>query len=145
MATFDLENDTLNNTNYRKVLFTIPNGIQLVLMTLPPGEIIDKEVHNIDQFIRVENGQLRVVTYTNDVPTTHIISAGGAVIIPRNTTHEIFNDSTTEQLKLYTIYTEAQHKPNTVQIVRPTNEEHEHENGHYAKTMKYMYKLIELL
>ncbi len=57
----NIEKETKENTNFRKVLFTGPQS-QLVVMSLKPGEDIGEEVHNdIDQFIRIEEGEAKVV------------------------------------------------------------------------------------
>ena len=58
----NIERITLENPNYRKVIYTC-KAMQLVVMTLEPGEEIDFEVHDdIDQFIRVEEGVATLTT-----------------------------------------------------------------------------------
>ncbi len=52
----NIEKDSLENNNFRKVLYTAPH-CQLVLMSLLPKEEIGEEVHTLDQFIRIEQGQ----------------------------------------------------------------------------------------
>jgi len=52
----NIERETLENRNFRKVLFTGKHH-QLVVMSLKPGEDIGEEVHDVDQFIRVEQGR----------------------------------------------------------------------------------------
>ena len=52
----NIEQETTKNRNFRKVLFTAKHH-QLVVMSLKPGEDIGEEVHDVDQFIRVEQGQ----------------------------------------------------------------------------------------
>ena len=52
----NIENDTLENQDFRRVLYTAKNT-QLVLMSLRANEEIGEEIHDLDQFIRVEAGQ----------------------------------------------------------------------------------------
>ena len=56
----NIEKETNDNKNFRKVLFTAPHS-QLVVMSLLPGEEIGEEVHGLDQFIRIEKGQGKAV------------------------------------------------------------------------------------
>jgi len=56
----NIEKETLENDNYRKVLFTGPQS-QLVVMSLQPGEEIGSEVHELDQFIRIEQGKAKAI------------------------------------------------------------------------------------
>jgi mannose-6-phosphate isomerase-like protein (cupin superfamily) len=106
----DIEKETLENTNFRKVLFTGPNS-QLVVMSLKPGEDIGTEVHEEhDQFIRIEKGQAKAVLNGE----VHKLEDDFAVIIPAGTEHNIINKSETEELKLYTIYSPPEHPDGTV-------------------------------
>lgn len=107
----DLEFETLNNTNYRKVLFTTCN-MQLVLMSLLPQEEIGLETHEYTtQFIRIEQGTANIVIGSK----SYRVTDGGAVIVPPNTLHNVINESLTEPLKLYTIYTPPEHPRNTIE------------------------------
>lgn len=113
-----IEKDTLENNNFRKVLYTAKNS-QLVLMSLKPGEDIGLEIHNDnDQFFRFEQGEGRVVIDGNE----YIVKDGDAIIVPAGAEHNVINLSLTESLKLYTIYSPAHHKDG---IVRATKEEAE--------------------
>jgi mannose-6-phosphate isomerase-like protein (cupin superfamily) len=106
----NIEDDTLENTDYRRVLFTGPN-VQLVLMTLQPGEEIGLEQHEgHDQFIRVESGTGVVLLDGRE----HALSDGVAVVIPSGTEHNVTNTSKTEPLRLYTLYSPPEHPANTV-------------------------------
>ena len=106
----DIEEHTLSNGDFRRVLFTGPHS-QLVVMSLLPGEEIGLETHaNIDQFIRVESGQ-GVAVLNNE---RQVLKDGSAVVIPAGTRHNIVNDSKTEPLKLYTIYTPPEHPDGTI-------------------------------
>lgn len=112
-----LEEETLKNENYRKVIFTAPHS-QLVLMSLKPKEEIGAEAHELDQFIRVESGKAKAILDGE----TFEMGDGDAVVIPQGTNHNIINISDGESLKLYTIYSPAHHKPDTVQKDKPSED-----------------------
>ena len=106
----NIEKLTLENENFRKVLYTGKHS-QLVLMSLKPNEDIGLEVHpNVDQFFRIEKGQGKVIIDGIE----HEISDGSAVIVPSGSEHNVINTSATESLKLYTIYSPANHKDGTI-------------------------------
>ena len=110
----DIETETLNNTNFRKVLFTGAHS-QLVVMSLLPGEDIGAEVHgNVDQFFRFESGEGKAILNGEEI----LFKADDVVIVPAGTNHNIINVSTTEPLKLYTIYSPANHPEGTVHATR---------------------------
>ncbi|EKD53298.1 MAG: hypothetical protein ACD_61C00078G0003 [uncultured bacterium] len=110
----DIEADTIENTNFRKVIFTAPHS-QLVLMSLLPGEEIGMEVHpDIDQFFRFEAGQGKAVLNGEEV----VFKANDVVIVPAGTNHNIINTSMTEPLKLYTVYSPANHPEGTVHATK---------------------------
>lgn len=112
----NIEKDTLDNTNFRKVLYTSGHS-QLVLMNLKPNEEIGMEVHpKNDQFFRFEKGQGKCIIDGNE----HEIKDGVAVVVPAGSQHNIINTSNTEDLKLYTIYSPAHHKDG---IIRSTKKE----------------------
>jgi mannose-6-phosphate isomerase-like protein (cupin superfamily) len=104
----DIEKDTVKNENFRKVLYTGKNS-QLVLMSIKPKEDIGIEVHDVDQFFRIDAGSGKVVI--NDVE--HKVSNGFAIVIPAGAKHNIINDGT-EDLKLYSIYSPPHHKDKVV-------------------------------
>lgn len=106
----NIEEKTLQNENFREVLYTGQHS-QLVVMSLAPSEEIGQETHEIvDQFIRIEDGEGKAVL--NGEEST--LSAGSAVMIPAGTTHNIINTSSEKKLKLYTIYSPAHHKDKTI-------------------------------
>ena len=105
----NLEKLSLENKNFRKVLYTAKNS-QLVVMSLGPSEDIGEEVHNLDQFIRCESGNGKAVL--DDI--AHEISDGFAVVIPSGTKHNITNTSVNKPLKLYTLYSPPNHKDGTM-------------------------------
>lgn len=101
----DINYVTEHNTNYREVLSTTPN-LQLVIMSLRPGEEIGTEIHPyITQFFRIEQGEGLAIV--NGI--AHELYPGIALIVPLNTEHNIINTSKTKALKLYTIYTPPNH------------------------------------
>lgn len=112
----NIEQDTLANTNFRKVLYSGKHS-QLVLMSLRPNEDIGMEVHtDNDQFFRFEKGQGKCIIDGNE----YELRDGSAIVVPAGAQHNIINTSATEDLKLYTIYSPAHHKDG---IVRATKAE----------------------
>ncbi|MES2215762.1 MAG: cupin domain-containing protein [Patescibacteria group bacterium] len=104
----NIEKLSLHNENFRKVLYTDKNS-QLVLMSLLPGEDIGEEVHDVDQFLRVEKGAGRAIL--NGIP--HNIVDGSVIIVPAGTKHNIVNDPS-EPMKLYTLYMPPHHHDGVV-------------------------------
>jgi len=114
----NIEKETLENENFRRVLYTGKNS-QLVLMSLKPKEEIGMEVHpENDQFFRFEKGRGEVVIDDN----RYEVEDGSAIVVPAGAQHNVINVSKTEDLKLYTIYSPAHHQD---RIVRKTKEEAE--------------------
>ena len=112
----NIEKDTLENKNFRQVLYTGKHS-QLVLMSLKPNEEIGMEVHkDNDQFFRFEKGQGKCLIDGNE----YELSNGVVIVVPAGAEHNIINTSATEELKLYTIYSPPHHKDG---IVRLTKEE----------------------
>ncbi len=112
----NIENETVANNNFRKVLYTGKHS-QLVLMSLRPNEDIGMEVHpDNDQFFRFEQGTGQCVINGN----VYEVSDGFAIVVPAGAEHNIRNTSSTDDLKLYTIYSPAHHKD---AIVRETKQD----------------------
>ena len=112
----NIEKGTLENDNFRQVLYTAKHS-QLVLMSLKPREEIGMEVHSDnDQFFRFEKGVGKVIIDGNE----YEVKDGFAVIVPAGAQHNVINTSETEALKLYTIYSPAHHKDG---IIRNTKAE----------------------
>ena len=109
----NIEQEALENHNFRKVLFTAKHS-QLVVMHLNPNEEIGEETHTLDQFIRVEAGE--GVTVMDDIETS--ISDGSAIVIPAGTKHNVKNTSQTEPMKLYTIYSPPEHRDGTIHVTK---------------------------
>ena len=106
-----IEQDTLKNTYFRKVLFT-GKHLQLVVMCLQGGEEIGNEVHeDVDQFFRIEQGDAKFVLNNKD---EQIAGDGDAYVVPAGTWHNVINASTSAPLKLYTVYTPPQHPDGTI-------------------------------
>lgn len=118
----NIEKDTLENKDYRKVLYTSKHS-QLVLMSLKPKEEIGVEIHpDNDQFFRVEKGIGKCIIDGNE----YGLSDGVAIVVPVGAQHNVINTSETDELKLYTIYSPAHHKDG---IVRATKQEAEAEEA----------------
>ena len=114
----NIEKDTLENENFRKVMYSGKN-LQLVLMSLKVGEEIGEEVHDEnDQFFRFENGEGKCVIDGNE----YNVGDGDAIVVPAGAKHNIINVGGEEELRLYTIYSPPHHKDG---IVRKTKEEAE--------------------
>lgn len=110
----NIEKLTLENENFRKVLYTA-EYCQLVLMSLKPGEEIGSEVHKDgDQFFRFEKGEGKVVI--NE--TEYIVGDNDSVIVPAGSQHNVINTSASEALKLYTIYAPPHHKDKVTRLTR---------------------------
>lgn len=108
----DIEDLTVKNEEFRRVLYTAKH-CQLVVMALKPKEEIGAEVHQLDQFFRVEEGAGDAVL--DGVRTA--IRAGFAVVVPAGTNHNIINTGTVP-LKLYTLYAPPNHRDGVVHRTR---------------------------
>ena len=117
----NIEERTVENDNFRKVLYT-GHHLQLVLMTLQPGEEIGEEVHDDrDQFFRFEGGEGVVKIDGND----NRVSEDFAVIVPAGARHNVINTGD-EPLRLYTIYGPPEHKDAVVQATKADAEARHH-------------------
>jgi mannose-6-phosphate isomerase-like protein (cupin superfamily) len=120
----NIEDATKENENFRKVLFTAPNS-QLVVMSLKPGEEIGMEVHNLDQFIRIEKGKGKAVLDGEE----YEIEDDWAIVIPAGTNHNIINTDVDDEMKLYTVYSPANHPDGTIHATKADAEAAEHEEN----------------
>ncbi len=103
--TTNIEKDTLDNEDFRRVLYTSSHS-QLVLMAIEPKDDIGEEAHDkVDQFFRVEKGEGVAILEGEETK----LYDGSVIIVPAGTRHNIINTSETEKLKLYTIYSPANH------------------------------------
>jgi mannose-6-phosphate isomerase-like protein (cupin superfamily) len=121
----NIEELTLNNTDFRRVLYT-GEHTQVVLMTLKPGEEIGEEVHaDKDQFFRFESGTGEV--QINDV--ANAVEDGIAVVVPAGAKHNVINTGD-EPLTMYTVYGPPDHKDKTVHKTKD-QAERDHDNDEY--------------
>ncbi len=118
----NIEKQTLENEDYRRVLYTAHYS-QLVLMAIQPGDEIGKEVHGLDQFIRIEQGSGVVIL--DGVETQ--VQDDFAIVIPAGTEHNVINTGD-EVMKLYSIYSIPEHKDGTVHKTK-ADEREEHFDG----------------
>jgi len=108
----------VENVNFRQVLYTSVH-MQVMLMTLKPGEEIGEEIHNAnDQFFRFESGNGKCTINGNE----YNVSDGNAIVVPAGAKHNVINTAKAGELKMYTIYAPPNHKDG---IVRVTKEEAE--------------------
>jgi mannose-6-phosphate isomerase-like protein (cupin superfamily) len=119
----NIEQATLENEDFRRVVYTAKH-LQLVLMSIPAGTDIGEEVHDVDQFIRVEEGEGKSVLDGVE----HDLTDGSAVVIPAGVRHNIINKSSSDALKLYTIYAPPHHQD---AIVHGTKEQAEKSSEHF--------------
>ena len=114
----NIEKSTVENHNFRKVLYT-GKHCQLVLMSLQPKEEIGLETHtDNDQFFRFEQGEGKCIIDGNE----YIVGDGIAVIVPAGAKHNVINTSASKELKMYTLYSPPHHKDG---ILRKTKKEAE--------------------
>lgn len=112
----NIEKLSLENTNFRKVLYTDKNS-QLVLMSLLAREEIGEEVHDVDQFLRIEKGIGTAIL--SDIP--HNLADGSVIIVPAGTKHNVINTSDGE-MKLYTLYMPPHHRDGIVHKTKAEGE-----------------------
>ena len=118
----DIEDLAVQNSEFRRVLYTAKN-CQLVVMALKPGEEIGAEVHRLDQFFRVEEGAGEVAL--DGVSTA--IRAGFAIVVPAGANHNIINTGSVP-LKLYTLYAPPNHRDG---VVHHTHADAQADNEHF--------------
>lgn len=117
----DIQKDATENKNFRKVLYTAKH-LQLVLMSLKPGEEIGSETHaNSDQFFRFEGGSGKCII--NE--TVYTVKDGDVIIVPAGSKHNVINTDAHKDLKLYTIYAIPQHKDGVIRATKKDADEHE--------------------
>lgn len=118
----NIETETLENSNFRKVLYT-GKHMQLVVMSLKPGEDIGEEVHDtVDQFFRIEQGEAKVKIDEQEFE----LKEDMVTIVPAGSLHNVTNVSDID-LKLYTIYAPPNHQDGTVNKDKAAAEEYEKE------------------
>lgn len=110
----NIENDTISNSDYRRVERTMKH-MQLVYMSLEPGVEIGNEVHDVDQFIRIEQGQAKSII--NNGEQEYDLTDDSIIMIPSGVWHNIINQGDSA-VKLYTIYAGPEHLKDTVQATK---------------------------
>jgi mannose-6-phosphate isomerase-like protein (cupin superfamily) len=111
----NIEANTLQNEAYRKVVYT-GKSMQFVYMSLQPLDDIHMEIHqDHEQFIRIESGEGKAIIDSIE----YKLFDGIGFIIPQGIKHQIINTSSTNKLKLYTIYSPPEHPPNRIQLNNP--------------------------
>lgn len=119
----NIEMATLGNANFRQVLYTAENS-QLVLMSLRPEEEIGEEVHTLDQFIRIEEGVGKAILDGVE----HNVEKDFAIVVPAGAKHNIINTSSTDFMKLYTVYSPPNHRDGVVHATKKDAEKDEEEH-----------------
>jgi mannose-6-phosphate isomerase-like protein (cupin superfamily) len=121
----DIEEKTLDNNNFREVLYT-GKHMQLVVMCLKAREEIGEEIHDhVDQFFRVEQGEAKVIIDGKE----DILKEDMVVIVPAGAKHNLINNSDID-LKLYTIYSPANHPDGTIHKDKAEADKYEEEHHH---------------
>ena len=129
--TINIEEATLRNRNFRTALWT-GKHLQLTLMSLNPGEDIGLEMHpDVDQFIRIEQGQGLVMMgdTSKHLGYQQRVSDNYVILIPAGKWHNVVNTGRTP-LKLYSIYAPPEHPRGTVHRTKRDAEKH-HNHGYY--------------
>ncbi len=120
----NIEKETKENDNFRKVIYTAKNS-QLVVMSIQPGDEIGEEIHDLDQFIRIEEGKGKAVLGDNEEE----VEDDYAVIIPAGVKHNVVNTGD-KPLKLYSIYSPPEHRDGVIHKTRAeAMDDEEHFNG----------------
>lgn len=104
----NIEKETIENENFRKVIYTAKHS-QLVFMSLLPGEDIGEEVHDVDQFLRIEKGSGKAILDGVE----YAVSDDFAIVVPAGAKHNVINGAD-GPMKLYTIYSGPEHLKDTV-------------------------------
>ena len=113
---FNLEQQTVENSNYRTVVWS-GRYLQVTLMSSPEGADIGLEMHpETDQFLRLDAGRGRVqMGRTRDnLEFEQEVGDGWCILVPAGTWHNVTNTGN-EPMQLYTIYAPAHHSPGKVQ------------------------------
>ncbi|WP_037373771.1 cupin domain-containing protein [Salinimicrobium xinjiangense] len=129
--TVNIEQATIDNDHYREVRWT-GEFMQLVFMSLGPGEEIEMEVHDdIDQFIRIEEGQaqVRMGKDRDNFTFDQKVEDDWAVIIPAGYYHHVKNIGE-NPLKIYTLYAPGEHPEETIHTTYEEAREYEEAKGH---------------
>lgn len=113
---FNIEDETIANTNYRTVAWT-GQYLQVTLMSIPVGESIGLEAHpETDQFLRVDAGRGRCVMgpTKEDLSFQQDVEDGWSIQVPAGAWHDVINTGD-EPLQLYAVYAPSHHAQGVVQ------------------------------
>lgn len=122
----NIEKATIENNNFRKAIWT-GDHLQLTLMSINPGENIGLEIHpNLDQFLRLEQGQglVKMGDRKDYLGFQRRVEDDDAIIIPAGTWHNVINTGK-EPMKLYSIYAPPQHPPGVIDKTKKDAEQRE--------------------
>jgi mannose-6-phosphate isomerase-like protein (cupin superfamily) len=112
---FDLEQETVNNTNYRTVAWS-GRYLQLTLMSIPEGGDVGLEMHpETDQFLRLDagSGRVQMGPSLDNLEFEQDVSDGSCILVPAGTWHNVTNIGHAP-MQLYAIYAPAHHKPGKI-------------------------------
>ena len=125
----DIEKATVENEDFRRVLYT-GEHMQLVVMTLQPGDEIGEEVHpDRDQFFRIEEGQGAIDIDGRE----NRVEDDFAVIVPAGARHNVRNTGS-GPLRLYTLYSPPEHKDQVVQSTKAEADARHHDEEWEGET-----------
>jgi mannose-6-phosphate isomerase-like protein (cupin superfamily) len=119
----NIEKIAEENGNFRTVLYTARYS-QLVVMSLKPNEDIGEEVHGLDQFLRIEEGEGKAILDGVE----HPVRDGFAIVVPAGTRHNIVNTSGEKPMKLYTVYSPPNHRDG---VLHATKDQAEKDEEHF--------------
>lgn len=125
----NIDTATLENPYFRRALWT-GRYLQLTLMCIGPGQEIGLEMHsNLDQFLRLEQGQGVVMmgSNQNNLNYQQNVAADSAIIIPAGTWHNLLNTGM-QPIKLYSIYAPVQHPRGRIQCTKADSDADEQMN-----------------
>lgn len=111
----NIEEVTKQNNTFRTALWT-GKHLQLTLMSINPGEDIGLEQHsNLDQFIRIEEGQglVQMGDRKERLDFEQMVYDDFSILVPAGKWHNLTNVGNTP-LKLYSIYAPPEHPFGTV-------------------------------
>jgi len=113
----DIKKLVLENEDYRRVMYTTPT-MQLVLMTILPGQEIGREVHHeTTQFINVVDAE-SATCFADTDSQLFVLDNDDVIVIPPGMFHNILNTSSNKKLKLYTIYSPPEHPDGLIQHIK---------------------------
>ena len=111
----NIEEAAKQNNNFRLALWT-GKHLQITLMSINPGEDIGLEIHpNLDQFIRIEQGQgiVKMGDTKENLDFQAKVYEDYAFVIPAGKWHNLINTGNVP-IKLYSIYAPPQHPKGTI-------------------------------